>query len=136
MLIFGTSSTVIRPLEFIQLGQSLTGADRDAIERFEVFWAISWFTIVKGWHFTEFAILTFLSVGVLKWWRGSIDSGSIFCAMIFCFVFAASDEWHQSFVPDRFGTIQDVLIDGLGICAAGSIMLARQKAKIRKPKNS
>ena len=51
-------------------------------------------------------------------------------------VFAASDEWHQSFVPDRFGTIQDVLIDGLGICAAGSIMLARQKAKIRRPKNS
>ena len=78
MLIFGTSCTVIRPLEFFELLQSLTGADRTSMERFGVFWGISWFAIVKGWHFTEFAILTFICVGVIKWWRGFVDSGSIF----------------------------------------------------------
>ena len=127
MLIFGTSCTVIRPLEFFELLQNLTGADRASMERFGVFWGISWFAIVKGWHFTEFAILTFLCVGVIKWWRGFVDSWSILGSMIFCSAFAASDEFHQSFVPDRFGTVQDVLIDCLGVCAAGSLMLMRQK---------
>ena len=129
LLIFGTSCTVIRPLEFLELVQYFTGAKRESMERFGIFWGISWFAIVKGWHFTEFAILTFLCVGVIKWWRGYVASGSILGAMIFCVAFAASDEWHQSFVPDRFGTIQDVLIDSLGVSAAGSLMLVRQKRK-------
>ena len=120
---------MIRPLEFFELIQSFTGADRASMERFGVFWGISWFAIVKGWHFAEFAILTFLCVGVIKWWRGFVDNGSILGAMIFCFAFAASDEFHQSFVPERFGTIQDVLIDSLGVCSAGSLMLIRQKRK-------
>ena len=129
LLIFGTSCTVIRPLEFFELIQSFTDADRASMERFGVLWGISWFAIVKGWHFTEFAILTFLCVGVIKWWRGFVDNGSILGAMIFCFAFAASDELHQSFVPERFGTIQDVLIDSLGVCSAGSLMLIRRKQK-------
>ena len=129
LLIFGTSCTVIRPLVFIELIQNFTGADRTSMERFAIFWGISWFAIVKGWHFTEFAILTFFCVGVIKWCRGFVDSGSVFGAMIFCFAFAASDEFHQSFVPDRFGTVQDVLIDGLGVCAAGSLTLLRLKRK-------
>ncbi len=116
-------------MEFFELIQSFTGADRASMERFGLFWGITWFAIVKGWHFTEFAILTFLCVGVIKWWRGFVDVGSILGAMIFCFAFAASDEFHQSFVPDRFGTIQDVLIDSLGVCSAGSMMLVRQKRK-------
>ena len=116
-------------MEFFELIQSFTGADRASMERFGVFWGISWFTIVKGWHFIEFAILTFLCVGVIKWWRGFVDVGSILSAMIFCVAFAASDEFHQSFVPERFGTIQDVLIDSLGVCSAGSMMLVRQKRK-------
>ncbi len=129
LLIFCTSCTVIRPLEFFELIQNFTGADRTSMERFAVFWGITWFAIVKGWHFTEFAILTFLCVGVIKWCRGFIDSGSIIGAMVFCFAFAASDEFHQSFVPDRFGTVQDVLIDSLGVCAAGTVMLLRLKRK-------
>ena len=129
LLIFGTSCTVNRPLAFFELIQNFTGADRASMESFAVFWGISWFAIVKGWHFTEFSILTFLCVGVIKWCRGFIDSGSIFGAMVFCFAFAASDEFHQSFVPDRFGTVQDVLIDSLGVCAAGTVMLLRLKRK-------
>ncbi len=132
LLIFGTSCTVIRPLEFFELIQNFTGSDRTSMERFAVFWGITWFAIVKGWHFTEFAILTFLCVGVIKWCRGFIDSGSIFGAMVFCFAFAASDEFHQSFVPDPFGTAQDVLIDSLGVCSAGSIMLLRLKKKMKR----
>ena len=125
--IFGTSCTVIRPEEFFGLISALTGAGRESMDRFAVFWGISWFTIVKGWHFTEFAILTVLAVHALKWLYRRVTSWSIFIAMLFSIGFAASDEFHQSFVPDRFGTVQDVLIDSLGVCTAGAIMMVRLK---------
>ena len=48
--------------------------------------------------------------------------------MLFCIAFAASDEWHQTFVPDRYGTVVDVFIDSLGVLVAGMFMLARQRS--------
>ncbi len=130
--IFGTSCTVIRPLEFFEIVRSFTGADRQWMERFSLFWGIAWFGVVKGWHFAEFAILTFLTARVIQWWRGRLDTKSIAIAMLVCVLFAASDEWHQTFVPDRFGTFQDVLIDSLGVFAAGTYLLHRsRKASLR-----
>jgi hypothetical protein len=123
-LIFGTSCTVVRPDEFFHLVARFTGAGHESMEHFSILWGLSWFAIVKGWHVTEFAMLTFFSASVLNGWRGRITSRSIAGAMLFCIAFAASDEWHQSFIPDRFGTVQDVLIDSLGVCLAGSILLA------------
>jgi VanZ family protein len=88
---------------------------------------ISWIAIVKGWHFTEFAILTVLAAHAQKWFFGKITFWSIVTAMVFATLYAVSDEWHQAFIPDRFGTVQDVLIDSLGVCAAGAIMVMRLK---------
>ncbi len=132
LFIFGTSCTVIRPLEFFELIRSVTGFQHETLERFAVFWGGSWFTIVKGWHFTEFAILTYLCERVLKWWIGSSSPLSILAAMAFSLLFAASDEWHQTFVPDRFGTVQDVLIDSLGVCAAGVTLLVSLRRNEQK----
>ena len=115
------------PAGRFRLVSTMTGAGRESMERFAVFWGISWFAIVKGWHFTEFAMLTVLAASALKWLYGRANSWSIFIAMLFSIAFAASDEWHQSFIPDRFGTVQDVLIDSLGVCTAGAIMMARLK---------
>lgn len=42
------------------------------------------------------------------------------------FLYAASDEIHQSFVPTRVGTITDVLIDTLG---AGTALILIQAAR-------
>ena len=99
------------------------------MNRFSLFWGLSWFAIVKGWHFTEFFILTLLTVSAVTWWRKEVTAWSIVGSMVLCIAFAASDEWHQSFIPDRFGTVQDVLIDSLGVCAAGSILLLRLNRK-------
>ena len=129
ILIFGTSCTVIRPQEFFGLVARFTGADQESMQRFAVFWGMSWLVIVKGWHFTEFAILTYFSVHVMHWWRSQLTAWSIVGAMIFCIAFAASDEWHQSFIPDRFGTIQDVLIDSAGVFTAGVIFLVRLRRR-------
>lgn len=99
------------------------------MKRFAVFWGVSWFAIVKGWHVAEFAILTLVTAAAIRWWRGQLTGWSIVGAMVFCIGFAASDEWHQSFVPDRFGTVQDVFIDSLGVFAAGGVMLRRLKRR-------
>ena len=127
--IFGTSCTVIRPEEFFHLVSRSTGADRESMKTFAVFWGISWFAIVKGWHFTEFAILTVLTSSAIGWFDVKSSARSIYLAMLICIAFAASDEWHQSFVPDRFGTVQDVLIDSLGVCTAGAVLLVRMNRK-------
>lgn len=37
-------------------------------------------------------------------------------SLLFCFLYACSDEWHQSFVPGRAGRFADVLIDSVGYC--------------------
>lgn len=82
--------------------------------------------IRKLGHVTEYAILAALL------WR-AIRAGTmwnskrwILFAMIWfgCAVFAATDEFHQSFVPSRTSSFHDVMIDisgalvGLAICIA------------------
>ncbi len=125
--IFGTSCTVIRPDEFFALIQKYASVDEAAMRQFRIFWGVVWFAVVKGWHFTEFAILLFLLAGVFKLWRGSNSTSTIVIAMFLCIAFAISDEWHQSFIPDRHGTVMDVLIDSLGVCMAGFYLLRRQQ---------
>jgi len=122
-LIFGTSCTVIRPWEFFALAQTYVFDRTDSLEQFKVFWGASWFVVVKGWHVLEFAILQLLCVFTWKWCFGQFSARTIVGAMLFCFLFAASDEWHQSFIPERFGTITDVFIDSLGIGIAGLLSL-------------
>jgi VanZ like family len=43
-------------------------------------------------------------------------------AMLIAVLYACSDEWHQTLVPGRAGTVRDVVIDSLGI--AGVLALA------------
>jgi VanZ family protein len=44
--------------------------------------------------------------------------------------YAASDEWHQSFVPGRTATAEDVAIDGIGVALAA---LAGSRTRLREP---
>ena len=48
-------------------------------------------------------------------------------ALLLAVAFAASDEYHQSFVPGRHGTVVDVLIDSVGAltCASHATVVAR-----------
>ncbi len=73
-------------------------------------------------HMTEYAVLFFLivlPVGIFVKRR----SGIIFVSWIICLIYAASDEFHQTFVPGRSGMISDVLIDMLGVLAATLVYL-------------
>jgi VanZ family protein len=78
----------------------------------------------KTAHFVEYAIL-----GVLAWRAlhfdpsfASISARRQFClALLCCMLYAATDEFHQSFVPTRQPAVQDVLLD---TCGSGFGLLA------------
>jgi hypothetical protein len=131
-LIFGTSCTVVRPEEFFGWLQKHLFVSDDSMERFRAFWDVSWYAIVKGWHATEFGVLLLLCVAAVRCWTGRGTRGTITGSMLFCILFAISDEWHQTFVPDRLGTATDVFIDALGVCVVGAVLLMRMRRRVRR----
>src|SRR3954469_4439695 len=63
----------------------------------------------KGAHFTVYAVLAVLFRRALP------PSRSIWAlSWVLTVLYAASDEWHQSFVPGRHPQFTDVLIDACG----------------------
>lgn len=69
-------------------------------------------------HFTEYFILGILMVNVLKDYK--IKNIFIY-SLIFCIIYACSDEMHQLFVPGRSGNALDVVIDSFGSLVGCSI---------------
>lgn len=65
-------------------------------------------------HILEFAILTFLLIRCLVQEKLSIKKIVIY-SIIFAIFYALIDEYHQSFILGRQGTLKDVGIDGIGI---------------------
>jgi VanZ family protein len=70
------------------------------------------FIIRKAAHFTEYFILYFLLYNALK--EDFYFTHSTMFALIITFLYAVSDEFHQSFVPGRGPAFKDVLIDTSG----------------------
>ena len=73
----------------------------------------------KAAHFTEYAILALLALRALrlsKPERGFLKATAI--ALLVAAGYAATDEFHQSFVPGRTAAAGDVLIDTAGAVAA------------------
>jgi VanZ family protein len=77
----------------------------------------------KVLHMAEYALLCFL------WWRAlrlvATRRMAIGLAAAAAFLYAVSDEIHQSFVAGRHGTPVDVAIDSVGIAIA-SLLIARR----------
>ena len=77
-------------------------------------------------HVAEYLVLTLLLVRAL---RRSILGTAVPVAMAAALVYAAGDEWHQSFVPGRTATARDVAVDGVGIALAA---LAATRTRLRE----
>lgn len=67
----------------------------------------------KAAHMTEFGILSVLVYVWLGKWQMAADTRRSLAA-ISAMLYAASDEFHQLFVPGRAGSIRDVVIDSTG----------------------
>jgi VanZ family protein len=78
----------------------------------------------KGAHMTEYALLTFL------WWRAlsstaTTPRNALVLAYAVTVAYAATDEFHQTFVTGRHGTPVDVLIDATGAAIGAAFVLRR-----------
>lgn len=80
-------------------------------------------------HVVEYAILALLLIRALLAQHLSPRRAVLIAAFI-SLAYAVSDEYHQSFVPNRHPSTADILIDTLGISAAAITMLAREQANL------
>ena len=86
----------------------------------------TWDTVLrKGAHMTEFGLL---------WWLWQRVLGPL-PALAIALGYAATDEWHQTFVAGRHGSPVDWTIDaaGVGIAAALWVRTTRARARARPP---
>lgn len=98
----------------------IPGISQGLIE--EVHW-----TIRKGAHLTEYAILAGLLRHAIAHSRRNFTEGFYWKITLQAWglatLFAATDEFHQAFVPSRGSSVTDVLIDACG-AALGLTILA------------
>ena len=94
------------------------------------------YAVRKAAHLTEYAILAWL------WWRALRRpvrrdarpwswriAGFALLAVV---LYAATDEWHQSFVPNRTGAVRDVLIDTAGgVLGLGILWLLHRRSRAK-----
>ncbi|MCK4452369.1 MAG: VanZ family protein [Anaerolineae bacterium] len=76
----------------------------------------------KAGHAVAYGVLAWLYRRAL---RRHILTGTVLRAVSIglAVAYAASDEYHQTFVPGRNGNLVDVAVDGVGAC--GAMLLAR-----------
>jgi VanZ family protein len=76
-------------------------------------------------HMAEYGLLVFL------WWRALKDPAppraAVGLAVAASLAYAATDEYHQSFVEGRHGTPVDVAVDAVGMAVVAALILARSR---------
>jgi VanZ family protein len=118
------TSRIIRPL-LLWLFPNISEGSLDYIH----------FLVRKTAHFSEYALLALLAARAFRtshreklkrlWWLAAF-------ALVACV--ALLDEYHQSFLPSRTGTIYDSLLDmtgGATALACAALWLARRRRKSR-----
>ena len=102
------TGSVLEQIIIAILGHSLSR------ERFDLLH----FLIRKAAHLTEYAILGGLLFRAVRGERAGWNPRWAIAAIAIAACVAASDEWHQSFVPSRTPSVVDVGIDTAGAATA------------------
>ena len=85
--------------------------------------ALFHFLIRKAGHLTEYGILALLAARAFRTSsRELLRTGWLWAAFILVVAYSLTDEFHQSFVPSRTGSIYDSLIDSAGGLIALTIL--------------
>lgn len=93
----------------------------------------AWYIVLvrKIAHFSEYALL------VALWWRAlrtRMDpSRALAIAYAITVAYAATDEFHQTFVTGRVGTPVDVLVDAAGAAVAATAIYLLSVRRSREP---
>ncbi len=87
-------------------------------------------------HFSEYACMGILIFSIVYQWV--MGKKKYLIATLWVFLSAAVDEWHQYFVPGRYASIKDVLLDTCGgICGIVLLTLiikGRKKSRENQPR--
>jgi len=74
------------------------------------------FMLRKIGHAVEYAVLMYLLWRALSA-QGRRGASALIWSALLSLGYALGDEYHQSFVPGRLGSLRDVAIDGIGVLA-------------------
>ncbi len=90
--------------------------------------------IRKAAHLTEYFILAMLALNVLVMYYDS--KRSLALSLIVVFIYACTDEYHQTFIAGRAGALSDVYIDTAGgglfiLVRSGVNAIIKWRAKIK-----
>ena len=89
----------------------------------------------KAAHFSVNLALGYFASGAVC--PRKLISGGTAGVLVFCFLHACSDEFHQSFIPGRSGQLSDVLLDFsgalCGVLISAGIMQIFKKMKAPRP---
>lgn len=120
--ISGAESNVL-----VEFFAKLTGLDAEVLS----------VVIRKAAHFTEFAVLGLcLTLNVRDFYSAkgiSLGRGHVwFMSWLLGTAYAATDEIHQYFVPDRACQLLDVCIDSAGVAAGAMIAVVVCGSRVRR----
>jgi VanZ family protein len=123
------ASLLLPPLAV--MGLIFLGSAQTSDEQDRALWEL---LLRKLGHVTEYFVLTLLAWRALRelgvrWSQQAQVAG----AALFSLAYAASDEFHQTFVQGRVGTPRDVLIDSIGIvlaCWVATRIYARRRRTV------
>ena len=73
------------------------------------------YIVRKSAHIAEYFVLAYLLYSLLKEYTKN-EKKKIILSIIFCFLYACTDELHQMLVPGRSSLFKDCLIDTFGSC--------------------
>jgi VanZ family protein len=91
------------------------------------------FLVAKVAHVLEFAALGAALSRAIAPSRGPIPSRAVGFAVAIAALYAASDEYHQTFTPGRTATVRDVGIDVIGALAGGAGYTQIRRNRSRQP---
>ena len=88
------------------------------------------YPVRKAAHMTEYAILGLLS---FAFYRGILkkEKRQFLAALLTAAVYAATDEFHQYFIPGRSAEVMDVCIDTLGASIGLAILFFYLKSSAK-----
>lgn len=81
------------------------------------------FCLRKSAHITEYTILSLLAFRAFRYGRATFKNYMAFAPLLFCVLYAASDEYHQSFYSQRGSSPIDVFVDSFGVLLGAFISL-------------
>lgn len=91
----------------------------------------------KSGHLTEYALLALFLYRAVRMTK--VHPPATWCrscaqrALLLAVLYAASDEFHQSFVPSRGSSVHDVAVDAVG--AGLGLLIVRRRLLLRSGRN-